>query len=491
MVQRFCLHSRWTIHGCMFQDIPGQRIFFLIRRSWMTHGAMCILHHSILILLCRLCQSSARRRTCHHCRRILVNPGTFVFASPTVEAVQPLVPRPVPKARPSALIHCTSKPKSVHRLTPRDSLGSRPKPPPPLRSSSDSSGVPSGPPKVKPVPSLRGHYAVYPSAALRQLASEQGAMSKSPSPCIAQESQAVSVQQPTLHSARSSGMSNKRGLQASELPVESGPKKTVKHSSLHSGQWGKALTLWKELCILISCISSLLREILASPNSAALLEQLLRRVSDSTALRYISVLWGLFTTVRDLQLLLDSFSQVQLLDAIHVFQHSRSRSASVHSTNVLEALRWFSSTVKPDHFPSLHDGLFHSKSWRSATSKREAVPPWPLCIGLRFLSSWLAFHLRMHYSPARCSYASGVASDSGMHSIYIYRIFTLMMTASVVWPTEPRRSGSCHSAVWSVAFADALETVLGFPLVAYFCIAGYIVSGHVRLPRLHFHGHVC
>ena len=177
----------------------------------------------------------------------------------------------------------------------------------------------------------------------------------------------------------------------------------MKQSAIHSGQWNKALTLWRELCTLTSGISSLLQEVLASSNSTALLEQLLRRISDTTALRYIAVLWGLFTTISDLQLLVHSLSQVQLLDAIHVFQHSRSRSASVHSTNVLKALRWFSSTVKPDSFPSLHDGLFHSKSWHSTTSKREAVP-----LPLAFVH-WLETSVLLHrFSPQETLFAGAV-----------------------------------------------------------------------------------
>ena len=105
-----------------------------------------------------------------------------------------------------------------------------------------------------------------------------------------------------------------------------------------------------------------------------LLEQLLRRVSDTTALRYISVLWGLFCTAQDLYESLATLTQVQLVDAIHVFQQSRNRHASVHSSNVLKALRWFASTVQPENFPSLHQGLFHAKSWQSQSVKREAIP---------------------------------------------------------------------------------------------------------------------
>ena len=311
-------------------------------------------------------------------------------------------PRPQPKARPPALKHYTSRrPKSLHLHSSKDSSCSRPRPSPPaLRASSFAT---SGNPKTRPRPSPRGHYAAYPSELSRQLASEQGATSKAASPCTAQESGTPLRPQDAFPPRQVGGLQAKRGRQASDIPFESGPKKTVKQSSIHSGQWSRALTLWKELCVLTSGISALLREVLASSNSAALLEQLLRRISDTTALRYIAVLWGLFTTICDLQLLVSSISQVQLLDAIHVFQHSRSRSASVHSTNVLKALRWFSSTVKPDLFPSLHDGLFHSKSWHSTTSKREAVP-----LPLAFVH-WLETSILLHrFSPQDTLFAGVV-----------------------------------------------------------------------------------
>ena len=152
------------------------------------------------------------------------------------------------------------------------------------------------------------------------------------------------------------------------------PSKVVKHADLHSQRWTRALQLWCELCELTSACSQLLQDILKSDNRHALLEQLLRRVSDKTSLRYIAVLWQLFTTVKDLDLEISSLSQVQLVDAIHVLQRARSHHASLHSISVLKAIRWFTSTVQPDGFPSLYQGLFHSKSWQSNSMRKEAVP---------------------------------------------------------------------------------------------------------------------
>ena len=113
----------------------------------------------------------------------------------------------------------------------------------------------------------------------------------------------------------------------------------------------------------------------------------MRRVSDNTALRYIAVLWQLFTTVKDLELEISSLSQVQLVDAIHTLQRSRSHHASLHSLNVLKAIRWFASTVQPDGFPSLYQGLFLSKAWQSNSMRKEAIPlPLHLFCGWRLSS---------------------------------------------------------------------------------------------------------
>ena len=281
-----------------------------------------------------------------------------------------------PKARPDGFRVPTSRPSSLHRVVHRDVQASRPRPPAP---SLRSLGLPRlGCPKPRPVPKPRGFYASYPSETERMAAGAMGAVSKASAQCATPAS--VIMSPPGCMSPSNQAVSgiHKRLLGVSGQEPESLGSKTqrlvVKSSDIHSSQWSKALRLWRELCELACSCSSLLQEILESANASCLLEQLLRRISDTTALRYIAVLWSLVCTLRDLGMGLVALSQVQLLDAIHVLQHSNGGTASVHSINVLKALRWFASTVKPDSFPSLYDGLFHSKSWQTHTCKREAVP---------------------------------------------------------------------------------------------------------------------
>ena len=175
-------------------------------------------------------------------------------------------------------------------------------------------------------------------------------------------------------------------------------------------------------------------------------EQLLRRISDSTALRYITVLWQLFVTIKDLDFDVACISQMQLVDSIHVLQRSRSQHASVHSINRLNALRWFASTVQPEGFPSLYQGLFHGNSWQSPTMRREAIP-----LPLAFM-----FWLETPLSVGNCSDAEGAfagstccafgpASDSLMLNTPDWRRCSLISIAFGRYHIGPNQESSCLS----------------------------------------------
>ena len=174
-----------------------------------------------------------------------------------------------------------------------------------------SVGNPVACPKPRPVPSAPGAYASYPSLTTSWGKQAEGAVSKSSPPVKAQDGMGTSF--PLPPAARISGAatgSQKRSIAFIPATGSGSSNKVIKHSDVHSQHWTRALHLWCELCELTSACSSLLQDILRSDNRHALLEQLLRRVSDNTALRYIAVLWQLFTTVKDLELEISSLSQV-------------------------------------------------------------------------------------------------------------------------------------------------------------------------------------
>ena len=290
--------------------------------------------------------------------------------SPTIPDAPSISGKPL--ARPAALRVETSRAKSLHSHPVRTSQHARLRPVVHLKA---SVGNPVACPKPRPVPSARGAYASYPSLTTSWGKQAEGATSKS-SPHV-KAPVGMDTSCPLPSAARLLGAatgSQKRSVSFIPETSSGSSNKVIKHSDVHSQHWTRALHLWCELCELTSACSRLLQDILHSDNRHALLEQLLRRVSDNTALRYIAVLWQLFTTVKDLELEISSLSQVQLVDAIHTLQRSRSHHASLHSLNVLKAIRWFASTVQPDGFPSLYQGLFHSKAWQSSSMRKEAIP---------------------------------------------------------------------------------------------------------------------
>ena len=290
--------------------------------------------------------------------------------SPTIPDAPSISGKPL--ARPATLRVETSRAKSLHSHPVRTSQHARLRPVVHLKA---SVGNPVACPKPRPLPSARGAYASYPSLTTSWGKQAEGATSKS-SPHV-KAPVGMDTSFPLPSAARLLGAatgSQKRSVSFIPETSSGSSNKVIKHSDVHSQHWTRALHLWCELCELTSACSRLLQDILHSDNRHALLEQLLRRVSDNTALRYIAVLWQLFTTVKDLELEISSLSQVQLVDAIHTLQRSRSHHASLHSLNVLKAIRWFASTVQPDGFPSLYQGLFHSKAWQSSSMRKEAIP---------------------------------------------------------------------------------------------------------------------
>ena len=187
-------------------------------------------------------------------------------------------------------------------------------------------------------------------------------------------------------------------------------------ASVHSRQWKKALLLWKDLALSIASASSNITEILASPMCATLLEHLLRRISDTTALRYIATCTKVIDSITALSLPLVDPTQVQLLDAIFAMQRSFRRDPGVHSDNVLKALRWLVKAASLESWPDLYDGLFATTSWRTLSPKKESVPlPLAFLLWLEtciFFDAWPARKILVAGAILLCVYASLRFSDA-------------------------------------------------------------------------------
>ena len=278
-------------------------------------------------------------------------------------------------------------------------------------------------PRPRPVPSSKGRYASYPST------SSLSPVPKANTPAAIGLQAVPKKARPSiragLHSDTSSALpgtlrcSLGQGHQSVPFPkqtVREGSTGFLSSASIHSTQWKKALLLWRDLALSIASASSSITEILASPMCATLLEHLLRRISDTTALRYIATCTKVVDSLTDLRLPLVAPTQVQLLDAIFAMQRSFRRDPGVHSDNVLKALRWLVKAALLEQWPDLCDGLFSTSSWRTLGPKKESVPlPLAFLLWLEtciLFDAWSARKVVLAGAILLCVYASLRFSDA-------------------------------------------------------------------------------
>ena len=91
--------------------------------------------------------------------------------------------------------------------------------------------------------------------------------------------------------------------------------------------------------------SSCLPDIFSIMNCDKLLKKLLCKVSDTTALHYISSSIEMISALQNLGLPLEAPSQVQLIDSWLAAQKKCGKDTCLHSENALKALRWLKQTV--------------------------------------------------------------------------------------------------------------------------------------------------
>ena len=120
--------------------------------------------------------------------------------------------------------------------------------------------------------------------------------------------------------------------------------------------------------------SSCLPDIFASPNCDKLLEKLLCKISDTTALRYISSAVKMVSALQDLDLPLEAPSQVQLIDSWLAAQKEAGKDTSLHSENALKALRWLKQTAALHYWPDLYQALFATGAWKQVSPRKESIP---------------------------------------------------------------------------------------------------------------------
>ena len=142
-------------------------------------------------VLCLLLLLRARENLPVHC---------LPCGSPQLSEIH-LHPRGSPLARPSSMLACTHRAKSLHSHPVRTLQNARLRPVVHLKA---SVGNPVACPKPRPVPSARGAYASYPSLTTSWGKQAEGAVSKSSPPVKAQDGMDTSF--PLQPAARISGL---------------------------------------------------------------------------------------------------------------------------------------------------------------------------------------------------------------------------------------------------------------------------------------------
>ena len=278
-------------------------------------------------------------------------------------------------------------------------------------------------PRPRPVLSTRGRYATYPSnmsslqvptASVHSDVGLQPLPKKAPSSIRA----SLRVGQPSAlpGPARCEFRQAQTSAALPKQAVGEGSAVFLSSTSVHSIQWKKALLLWKDLALSIASASASITEILESPMCATLLEHLLRRISDTTALRYIATCTKVVDSLTALNLPLADPTQVQLLDGIFAMQRTFRRDPGVHSDNVLKALRWLVKAATLGGWPDLYSGLFSTSSWRTLGPKRESVPlPLAFILWLEtciLFDYWSSHKVVLAGAVLLCVYASLRFSDA-------------------------------------------------------------------------------
>ena len=244
-------------------------------------------------------------------------------------------------------------------------------PPKPVHVLRNTASAPVCLPRMRPVPSKRGYYAAYPS--LQNVCMDSGLVAKVASP--AGGSRLSSTLPGPVHK-QSSFISSSGGPSLGSILEHSTSKAATVCTSaqVHAKNWIKALRLWKDLCISLKDASSCLPDIFSSSNCDKLLEKLLCKVSDTTALRYIASAVKMVSALQDLGFPLDAPSQVQLIDSWMAAQKESGKDNSLHSENALKALRWLKQTAALVHWPDLYQALFATGAWKQSSPRKESVP---------------------------------------------------------------------------------------------------------------------
>ena len=306
----------------------------------------------------------------------------------------------------------------------------------------------------RPVPSKRGTYAAYPS--LQCGISASGLVTKA---SAASRSSVASEDTHATLVSNSSVPSFTGSVHLASILQRSSSKAPAvcTSSQVHARNWAKALRLWKDLCITLMSASSCLPDIFASPNCDKLLEKLLCKISDTTALRYISSAVKMVSALQDLDLPLEAPSQVQLIDSWLAAQKEAGKDTSLHSENALKALRWLKQTTALHYWPDLYQALFATGAWKQVSPRKESIPlPLAFVFGLRLAFLWMPSMSLLLFLQALCFCAFGGHFAFLMCNMWFGLTPFSTTLHSGLLRTGRRHPGLCRLVFTAVVFTSGL-----------------------------------
>ena len=133
--------------------------------------------------------------------------------------------------------------------------------------------------------------------------------------------------------------------------------------------------LWKLLVQQIVSLSTLLQQIMGSPNAQLHVDRLLETFAASTLIKYMNAVRQLFQVCMDLRVDLDTITEVQLADVVLACRLSRSTAHGMAHVNVIvKAVRWAYRTLQVDCLSIALGSVISSFHKTEAGDRRESLP---------------------------------------------------------------------------------------------------------------------
>ena len=236
------------------------------------------------------------------------------------------------------------------------------------------------------------------------------------------------------------------------MPSQQG---SVRQSQVHERNWARVWPLWLEVRAELRAVSPLLQQSQHSVRQEDMEKALLGRISDVTALRYLSTVQQLLAFLGDAGISVTPLSAVQLVDAVFALRADPAN--KIHATNSLKAIRWLKKLLElPWETASPLLQIFDAPKDRQ---RRESLPlPPGFVVQLERLlrSSELAVQDRIFCGSVLLMISASLRFSDMLHVDWR----TLSLDSFDLRGITYRSKTSCQGVPWAIA----CEGLLGQPL---------------------------